>query len=53
MVPKGTLPFVNNWSQMSGFTLLLAPFVRLYTVIFGGTDGIIFYPNSTLCSPLK
>ena len=43
MVSEGALPFVNNWSQMPGYTLLLAPFVRVYTMIFGGTDGIFLY----------
>lgn len=43
MVSKGALPFVNNWSQMPGFTLLLAPFVQIYTTIVGGTDGIFLF----------
>lgn len=43
MVSEGALPFVNNWSQMPGFTLILAPFVKLYTLIVGGTDGIFLF----------
>lgn len=43
MVSKGALPFVNNWSQMPGFTLLLAPFLKLYTLAAGGTDGIFLF----------
>lgn len=43
MVSKGALPFVNNWSQMPGWTLLLAPFVKLYTIFTGGTDGIFLF----------
>lgn len=46
MVSKGALPFVNNWSQMPGFTLLLAPFVKIYTTIAGGTDGIFLFFRS-------
>ena len=43
MVSKGALPFVNNWSQMPGWTLLLAPFVKIYTLLVGGTDGIFLF----------
>jgi hypothetical protein len=43
MVSKGALPFVNNWSQMPGFALILAPFVKMYTFIAGGTDGIFLF----------
>lgn len=43
MVSRGALPFVNNWSQMPGYTLLLAPFVKIYTMIVGGTDGIVLF----------
>ncbi len=43
MVSKGALPFVNNWSQMPGWTLLLAPFVKIYTFLVGGTDGIFLF----------
>ena len=43
MVSKGALPFVNNWSQMPGFTLLLSPFAKIYTAVAGGTDGIILF----------
>lgn len=43
IVSKGALPFVNNWSQMPGYTLLLAPFVKVFTMITGGTDGIVLF----------
>ncbi|SEA32522.1 hypothetical protein [Selenomonas ruminantium] len=43
LVAEGALPYVNNWSQMPGFTMLLAPFVKAYTVIVGGTDGIFLF----------
>lgn len=43
MVSEGALPFVDNWSQMPGFTLLLAPFVKVFTVVSGGTDGIFLF----------
>lgn len=43
MVSEGALPFVNNWSQMPGWSLLRAPFIRLYTTIVGGTDGIFLF----------
>lgn len=43
MVANGALPFVNNWSQMPGWTLLIAPFVKLYVLIAGGTDGIFLF----------
>lgn len=43
MVSEGALPFVNNWSQVPGFTLLIAPFIWLYTTITGGTTAIVLY----------
>lgn len=43
MVSEGALPFVNNWSQMPGYTLLLAPFVKVFTALNGGTDGIVLF----------
>lgn len=43
MVANGALPFVNNWSQMPGYTLLLAPFVKIYTWAVGGTEGIVLF----------
>ncbi len=43
MVSKGALPFINNWSHMPGWTLLLAPFIKVYTILAGGTDGIFLF----------
>ena len=43
MVAKGALPFVNNWSQMPGYTLLLTPFINIFTSIKGGTEGIVLF----------
>lgn len=43
IVSEGAIPFVNNWSQMPGFTLLLAPFVYMYTHITGTTEGIVLF----------
>ncbi len=43
LVSKGALPFVDNWSQMPGWTLLTAPFVKLYTIINHDTEGIFAF----------
>lgn len=43
MVSRGALPFVNNWSQIPGYTMLLAPFVKAFTILSGGTDGIFLF----------
>lgn len=43
MVSEGALPFVNNWSQMPGWPLVLAPFMKIFTLINGGTEGIFLY----------
>lgn len=43
LVSNGALPFVNNWSQMPGYTLLLAPFMKVFTVISNGTDGVFLF----------
>lgn len=43
LVARGGLPFVNNWSQMPGYTLLLAPFTYIYVNILDGTEGIVLF----------
>lgn len=43
IVAEGAIPFVNNWTQASGFTLPLACLFKLYVFISGGTEGIVLY----------
>lgn len=43
IVAEGAIPFVNNWTQASGFTLPLAYLFKLYVLITGGTEGIVLY----------
>lgn len=47
---RDAIPYANNWTQAPGFTLPLALMFRLYVMITGGTEGIVF--KSTVCSGL-
>lgn len=43
IVSEGGVPYTNNWSQASGFTIPLALFTRLYTFFTGSTEGIFLF----------
>lgn len=43
LVLKGAVPFVNLWSQTPSTTLLIAPFVSVYMLLAGGTEGLALF----------
>lgn len=43
LLTRGAVPFADNWSQTPLSSLLIAPFVHLFTRITGGTEGIMLY----------
>lgn len=43
IVAEGAIPYVNNWSQAPGFALPLAILFKLYVMISGGTEGIVYF----------
>lgn len=43
LITQGAVPFVDNWSQTPLPSLLIAPFVRLFTAVTGGTEGIALF----------
>lgn len=43
LITQGAVPFVDNWSQTPLSSLLIAPFVRLFTTVTGGTEGIMLF----------
>lgn len=49
MVAKGAVPYVNNWTQASGFTLPLAICHYLYMKLTGGSEGIVLFTRILYC----
>ena len=43
MVANGRTPYLDMWFQSAGFAVLLAPFLKLFTVLTGGTEGIFLF----------
>lgn len=43
LVTNGATPYVDMWLHCSGFALLNAPFIWLYTLIRGSTTGLVLY----------
>ncbi len=43
MIAEGAVPYVNNWTQVPGFTIPLAIFTLFYIHINGGTEGIFLF----------
>lgn len=43
MVADGRVPYLDMWFQSAGFAMLLAPFLKLFTVLTGGTEGIFLF----------
>lgn len=43
LITQGAIPYVNNWSQTPLTSLVIAPFVWLFTTVTGGTEGIMFF----------
>lgn len=48
-VAKGSIPYVNNWTQASGFTLPLYLFFHLFISISGSNTGIILFSRTLFC----
>lgn len=48
-VAKGSIPYVNNWTQASGFTLPLNLFFYLFLAINGSNTGIILFSRTLFC----
>lgn len=48
-VAKGSIPYVNNWTQASGFTFPLYLFFRLFLYISGSNTGIILFSRTLFC----
>lgn len=48
-VAKGSIPYVNNWTQASGFTLPLYLFFHLFLSISGSNTGIILFSRTLFC----
>lgn len=49
-VAKGSIPYVNNWTQASGFTLPLFIFHSLFLKIFNSSEGIILFSRIVYCA---
>lgn len=43
LITKGAIPFVNMWMFQCGFAYIMTPFVWMFNMITGGTEGIILY----------
>ena len=41
LLTQGAVPFVDNWSQTPLSFLLIAPLVKFFTAVTGGTEGIM------------
>ncbi len=48
-VAKGSIPYVNNWTQASGFTLPLYLFYYCFLAITGGNEGIVLFSRVLFC----
>lgn len=48
-VAKSSIPYVNNWTQASGFTIPLNLFFSLFLSINGSTAGIILFSRTLFC----
>ena len=43
LVNQGATPFVDNWTQAPGATLLYAPLVKLYQWFVPNMEGVFLY----------
>lgn len=48
-VAKGSIPYVNNWTQAPGFTLPLFVFHSFYMTVTGSNEGIILFSRILFC----
>ena len=48
-VAKGSIPYVNNWTQASGFTLPLFVLYSAFLKITGGNVGIVLFSRILYC----
>lgn len=43
LIVRGAVPFCDNWSQTPLSSLLITPFVWLFTAVTGGSEGVMIY----------
>lgn len=43
LITQGAVPYVDNWTQTPLTFLLIAPFVRLFITVTGGSEGIMLF----------
>ena len=43
MAANGRTPYLDMWFQSAGFAVLLAPFLKLFTLLTGSTEGIFLF----------